>query len=83
MPVCPVCYRENEPVAGRCPDCGSARADPASAILAVVYDIAVTADVKGPQGSGGKLLLIDNWHIEENTLEPLTFRYTVPIRPSP
>src|SRR5437764_8891718 len=28
MPVCPVCYRENEPVAGRCPGCGSARADP-------------------------------------------------------
>jgi adenylate cyclase len=26
MSVCPVCYRENEPVAGRCPNCGSARA---------------------------------------------------------
>src|SRR5438105_7200328 len=32
MPVCPVCYRENEPVAGRCPDCGSARADPGRGI---------------------------------------------------
>src|ERR1041384_1678726 len=25
MSVCPVCYRENEPVAGRCPSCGAAR----------------------------------------------------------
>ena len=27
MSVCPVCYRENEPVAGRCPSCGASRAD--------------------------------------------------------
>jgi adenylate cyclase len=25
--VCAVCYRENEPVAGRCPSCGATRAD--------------------------------------------------------
>jgi len=28
MSVCPVCYRENEPVGGRCPGCGAARSPP-------------------------------------------------------
>ncbi len=27
MSVCAVCYRDNEPVAGRCPSCGAPRAD--------------------------------------------------------
>ena len=29
MSVCPLCYRDTEPVAGRCPNCGAARAEPA------------------------------------------------------
>src|SRR3954463_10266826 len=27
LSVCPVCFRENDPVAGRCPSCGGPRAD--------------------------------------------------------
>src|SRR5205809_906464 len=27
MSACPVCYRDLEPVGGRCPSCGAARAD--------------------------------------------------------
>src|SRR5260370_27059117 len=27
MSICPLCYRDNEPVGGRCPNCGALRQD--------------------------------------------------------
>jgi adenylate cyclase len=47
MSICPLCYRDLEPVAGRCPNCGAARVEPPRAQQHVVAGM----PIKRAQGS--------------------------------
>src|SRR5260370_7346193 len=49
MSICPLCYRDNEPVGGRCPSCGALRPD-ASRRLAEADD-EPTGDARPLRGS--------------------------------
>jgi pSer/pThr/pTyr-binding forkhead associated (FHA) protein len=51
MAVCPVCYRENEPVNGRCPSCGVARDDAPRTQPEVSFSSAPTLPQKQAQGA--------------------------------
>ena len=56
----------------------AARADPSVAVLAVVHGITLMQDEQGPQATGGALVLVEPWIIDDAALEPLAFRYTLP-----
>jgi hypothetical protein len=56
----------------------AARADPSAAVLAVVHGITLMQDAQGPQATGGALVLVEPWTIDDAALEPLAFRYTLP-----
>jgi len=59
----------------------AARADPASAALAVVHGITVVDTPHGLEGRGGEMLLIDPWDVDRGTLTVLAYRYLVPMGP--
>ncbi len=54
----------------------AAQADPESAALAIVHGI--TLDRDGMHASGGTLMLISPWHVDERALSPIAYRYQVP-----
>jgi hypothetical protein len=54
----------------------AAQADPETAALAIVHGI--TLDRNSRQASGGMLMLISPWNVDERALSPIAYRYQVP-----
>jgi hypothetical protein len=50
--------------------------------LAVVTDIVLDTSGEEPTASGGRLLMIRPWHVNEASLRPLAYEYRVPVQDS-
>lgn len=52
--------------------------DPEHAVLAVVHGIDLDFAADPPTASGGKLLWLNPWHIRDEALTPIAYRYVLP-----
>jgi hypothetical protein len=56
----------------------SARKDPEHAVLAVVHGIDLDFAADPPTASDGKFLWLNPWHIRDEALTPIAYRYVLP-----